>query len=203
VKEGENMPGATDRFDDFLRLAFGEGVSEPEYEADAAEAEAVPSELVSSILADARRESSKLLASRIVAAAHRVKWSAEDLAHEAPGQEQEARQFLATGGDPRQLSPSSLARLLWQARLKLPAWKELLGQAVASYVVFRRPVEGDVVWGRTTGLSGDQRADALSGAEVVRDPVHAKRVADEFVEEVVEEWTSLRKRAGGGQLRND
>ena len=197
------MADSTDRFDDFLRLAFASGVPEPKYEADAADAEAVPSELVSSILAEARWGSSKLLADRIVRAAQRIGWSPEDLAHEAVGQEAEASQFLSTGGDPRQLSPPALSRLLWRARLRLPAWKELLSQAIASYVVFRRPVEGDVVWGRTTGLSGDQRADALSEAEVERDPVRAKRVANDFVEEVVEAWTNLRRRAGGGQLPND
>jgi hypothetical protein len=190
------MSDEKDRFDDFLHLAFAEGVDEPEYEADAAEAEPVPSELVSSVLAEARAESSRLLATRMVKAAERAGWSLEDLAYEAVGEEQEARQFLASGGDPRQLTASALARLLWRARLTLSAWKELLGQAVAGYVVFRRPEEGDVIWGRTTGLSGDQRAEALSGAEVERDPERAKRVADEFVEEVVEAWTTLRKRAG-------
>lgn len=187
---------ADDRFEDFLRLAFTGGVGEPEYEADSAEPEAVRPELVNSILAETRRESSRLLARRLTEAAERTGWSLEDLAHEAIGEEQEARRFLTSGGDPRQLSPSGLARLLWRARLTLPAWKELLVQAVASHVAFRRPVEGDVIWGRTTGLTGDERADALSRAEVERDPVRAKRMADEFVEEVFEEWTNLRKKAG-------
>jgi hypothetical protein len=189
---------ADDRFEDFLRLAFAGGIGEPEYEVDSAEPEPVRPGLVRSILAETRRESSRLLARRLTKAAEHIEWSLEDLAHEATGEEQEARRFLTSGGDPRQLSAAGLARLLWRARLTLSAWKELLAQAVASHVVFRRPAEGDLIWGRTTGLTGDERADTLSGAEVERDPERARRVADEFVEEVVEEWTNLRKRAGEG-----
>jgi hypothetical protein len=192
------VPEGTDRFDELLRLAFTAGVAEPEYEADKAEPEAITPELVTSILGRVRDESSRLLASRITAAADRVGWSAEDLAHEAFGHEQEARQFLSTGGDPRPLSARGLAQVLWHARLKPSGWKDLLSQAVASYVVFQRPVEGDVVWGRTTGLSGDRRADGLLGAEVERNPERAKHVADDFVQEVSEEWTTLRKKAGEG-----
>ncbi len=190
------MSDEADRFEDFLRLAFAGGVKEPEYEADTAEAEAVPSALLSSILAEAKQESSRLLARRMLEAADQIGWSLEDLAHEAVGEERQARRFLTSAGDPRQLSRYALARLLLRARLSPPAWKELLSQAVASYVVFPRPVEDDVILGRTSGLSGDQRADALSGGVAEKDPVRAKRVADEFVEEVVEAWMSLRKRAG-------
>lgn len=196
------MPTGADKFDDFLHSAFVGGVAEPEYEEDAARPEPVPSELVTSVLAQTRKESSRLLAKRMVAAAERIGWSPEDLVHEAVGQEQEARQFLSTGGDPRRLSPHSVARLLWTIRLKPSAWKALLGQAIASYVVFRRPVEEDVVWGRTTGLSGDERADALIGVEVSRDPDRARRVANEFVEEVIDAWTTLRRRAGEGPHLN-
>lgn len=192
------MSDDADGLDDFLHLAFAGGVGEPDYEADAAEAEPVSLGLMSSILAEARRGSSRLLASRMVKAAERSGWSLEDLAHEAIGEEQEARRFLASGGDPRQLSPSALAQLLWQTRLRVGAWRELLGQAVASYVIFHRPIEEEVIWGRTTGLTGDHRAEALSGGEVHRDPARARRVADQFVEEVIEAWTSLRKRAGEG-----
>jgi hypothetical protein len=197
------MPAGADKFDDFLHAAFAGGIAEPEYEADAAEPEPVSSELETSILAQTRNESSRLLARRMVAAATSIGWSPEDLVHEAVDQEREARQFLATGGDPRQLSPRALARLLWTAGLRPSAWKALLSQAVASYVVFRRPVQGDVVWGRTTGLTGDERADALLGAEVQRDPERASRVAEEFVEEVVEAWMTMRMRAGGGPLANE
>jgi hypothetical protein len=91
---------------------------------------------------------------------------------------------------------------LWTAGLKPGAWKALLGQAVASYTVFRRPVEGEVVWGRTTGLSGDERADAVSDAEFDRNPERASRVANDFVDEVIEAWTTLRKRAGAGPPPN-
>jgi len=200
---GDDMTPGADRFDEFLRAAFAGGIAEPVYEADVAEPAPLSSELVTSILAQARNESSRLLASGLVAAATRIGWSPEDLVHEAVGQEQEARQFLSTGGDPRRLSPGALARMLWTVRLRPTAWKSLLRQAVASYVVFHRPVQGDVVWGRTTGLSGDERADALLGAEVERDPERARSVADEFVEEVAEAWMTLRKRAGGGPTPND
>lgn len=196
------MPTGADKFDDFLHLAFAGGVAEPQYDEDAAGPEPVSSDLVTSILAQTRMESSRLLAKRMVAAAKRIGWSPEDLVHEAVGQEQEASQFLSTGGDPRRLSPHSLARLLWTIRLNPSAWKALLGQAIASYVVFRRPAEEDVVWGRTTGLSGDELGDGLLGVEVSRDPNRARRVADEFVEEVIDEWTTLRKRAGEGPHLN-
>ena len=192
------MQDETDRFDDFLYTCFAGGIVEPDYEADVAGPEAISPELATSILAQTRKESSRLFSRRMVAAAKGIGWSPEDLVHEAVGQEQEARVFLSTGGDPRQLSPRALAQQLWTVGLEPSTWRTLLGQAVASYVVFRRPAEGDVVWGRTTGLTGDERADALAGAEVRRDPERARRVADEFVEEVVEAWAILRMRAGGG-----
>lgn len=199
------MSEPTDSLDEFLSMAFVAGVAEPEYEFDAAKPEPVPSEVMESILKATREESSRLLARCMQRAAQRMGWSSDDLAYEAVGEEREAGHFLAKGGDPRRLLPVSWARLLWRARLTPSLWKGLLRQAVASYVVIHLPAEGDVVWGRTTGLSGDERADELSrlpGTEPIRDPKRAKSVASEFVEEVFEEWTNLRTKAGEDQFPN-
>ena len=195
---GGDSVADSESFDEFLYRAYESGVSEPEYEADLAEAEAIRPELVTSILAQARRESPTILAERIVVAGDRAGWSAEDLAYEAVNEERVARQFLSAGGDPRQLSPRGLARLLWAAGLEPAQWRELLAQAVAGYVVGASGIQSGVVWGRTSGLAGDQRADALLGGEAERDPVAIGRVAGEYVDEVIEAWTSLRRRAGGG-----
>lgn len=197
------MPEEMDGFDDFLLRAFESGVGKPEYKADMAQPEEIPPELASSILAQVRGESSRILAGRIVAGGDRAGWSIEDLIYEAVDEEREARQFLSAGGDPRRLSPRSLARLIWAARLEQSRWGELLGQAVADYIVSRRPIHGEVLWGRTTGLTGDQRAEALLGDEVERDPIQVRRLADEFVEEVIDAWKILRRMAGGGLLPND
>jgi hypothetical protein len=196
---GDSVTDSSDSFDEFLYRAYESGVGEPEYEADLAQAEAIRPELVTSILAQARRESPRILAERIVAAGDQAGWSAEDLAYEAVNEERVARQFLSVGGDPRQLSPRGLAHLLWTAGLEPAQWRELLAQAVAGFVVGAGGIQGGGVWGRTSGLAGDQRADALlGGGEAERDPVAIGRVAGEYVEEVVEAWMSLRRRVGGG-----
>ena len=140
---GDSVADSSDSFDEFLYRAYESGVSEPEYEADLAEAEAIRPELVTSILAQARRESPRILAERIVAAGDRAGWSAEDLAYEAVNEERVARQFLSAGGDPRQVSPRGLARLLWAAGLEPAQWRELLGQAVAgAHPGLERPSSG-------------------------------------------------------------
>lgn len=181
----------TDPFEKFLQEAFSEGVAEPEYAADSAGPETVPEELRAALVASAKQESSRLLVDRIAEAVGRFGGSLDELAEEALDEVEEAHEFLTAGGDPRVLSPSGHARLLKAAGLDVPAWKGLLTQAIASYIGFRRPTETDVVWGRTTGLSGDDRADALTGAEGIRDPERAKQVADQFVEEVIDEWTTM------------
>ena len=49
-------------------------------------------------------------------------------------------------------------------------------------------------------MAGGRDADALvGGGEAERDPVAIGRVAGEYVEEVVEAWMSLRRRAGAGK----
>lgn len=80
---GDSVADSSDSFDEFLYRAYESGVGEPEYEADLAEAEAIRPELVTSVLAQARRESPRILAERIVAAGDQAGWSAEDLAYEA------------------------------------------------------------------------------------------------------------------------
>lgn len=184
-------PENENSFEVFLQEAFAHGAKGPEHTADSAEPEAVPDELRRAILASAKHESSRLLVDRIATAISQSGGSLDELAEEALDEEEQAHGFLIDGGDPRVLSPAGHARLLKAARLDASSWKELLTQAVASFVVFSRPTETDVVWGRTTGLSGDKRADALSAAEGFRDPGRARRVADEFVEEVMDEWINM------------
>src|SRR6266516_5407462 len=96
---GDSVPDSSDSFDEFLYRAYEGGVREPQYEADLAGPEAIRPELVTSILAQARRESPRILADRIVTAGDQAGWSAEDLAYEAVNGEMVARQFLSAGGD--------------------------------------------------------------------------------------------------------
>ena len=71
---GDSVADSSDSFDEFLYRAYESGVGEPEYEADLAEAEAIRPELVTSVLAQARRESPRILAERIVAAGDQAGW---------------------------------------------------------------------------------------------------------------------------------
>jgi hypothetical protein len=184
------VTGADNRFEDFLQRAFSVGVPEPEYEADVASSLEVPAELRRRVLEQARRASAELLARRLLEAAAESGWSPEDLVHETLGHEREAEALLQGKGDPRGVTSAGLARLLWRLQLDPPRWRELLTQTVASFVVFVRPAEGHI-FGRTTGLAGERRAEALSGGELVRDPRRARQEATTFVEEVEDEWTTL------------
>jgi hypothetical protein len=183
------MPDLDRGFDEILRGAFAEGIPEPHYDADSAKEKDVPDDLRAQLLARASTESGRLFAERVLEAAERVGWTSDELAQEAIGVEREAAQLLRGHGDPRLLTSQGLARMLWRAELDPFSWSELLTQLVASMTLFPTPLHGEV-WGRTTGLSDAERGEALA-EDVERDPVRAKRVADLFVEEVIDEWTSL------------
>lgn len=178
-----------DAFEAELRKAFAEGVPEPEYVADGADAVAVPDLVLFNLVARAREGSSQLLAKRLRRAAEEIGWTADDLAFEATNEEGAARDFLRGWKSPRSLQPRSLARLFWRSELEPAHWETLLAQAVASSTFFAAPTE-EQVWGRATGLSDEQRAEALA-QRGERDPERAGRAAKIFVEEVIDEWTTL------------
>ncbi len=185
------MPGPTDRFDEILRAAFRAGIPEPEYEADSASPAEVPESLRTRILDEAARLSTRLLAARVCEAGEHAGWSIDDLASEAVGSEEEAKNFLVGSGNPASIPPRGLARILVQAGLEPLAWMELLVQSVASHTLFQPPTQGQL-WGRTTGLSQSKRSEHLAdSSDRERDPLRAGRVARGFAEEVVEEWRKL------------
>lgn len=186
------MPGTDDRNDELLREAFATGLPEPEYEADSAQPEAPPAPLRARIIARAAQRTAELLTERLREGAEEIGWSLDDLAEEAGDEADQARALLRYGGDPRRLSSDALARLFWRVELEPADWSDLLLQAVVAHAVFPRPAQGEI-WGRTTGLTGPSRADALLGAAGERDPEKARRVARIFVDGVIEEWKSLRK----------
>ena len=183
------MTGRNDALEHELREAFAYGILEPEYPADSADATAVPESLAFAVISNARARSTELLAERLRQAAEEVGWTPDDLASEALGHEGEARDFLRGWKSPRSLQPRSLARLLWRTELEPRNWLTLLTQAVTSSVFFAAPTE-EQVWGRATGVSGEERGEALA-QRGERDPERAGRVARIFVEEVIEEWTML------------
>jgi hypothetical protein len=178
-----------DAFEHELRNAFASGVPEPKYAADGSDPEDVPESLAFSVVARARERSTELLAERLRQAAEAIGWTADDLASEARDEEGEARDFLRGWKSPRSLQPRSLARLLWRSELEPRQWQTLLKQAAASSFFFAAPTE-EQVWGRATGLSEEERGEALA-QRGERDPERAGRVARIFVEEVIEEWTTL------------
>jgi hypothetical protein len=179
-----------DRLDRLLRQAFREGVPEPESEADTAAPEPIPSDLYRRLLARADELTGQLLAIKVLEAGESIGWGPKELTVDASGYEREARELLMGKGEPLQFPPEVIARLLWRVELGPTDWEELLIQLVASQVTFDRPVEGSV-WARTTGLSDEARQAALTEGKPERNPARAERVARAFVEEVVEEWTSL------------
>jgi hypothetical protein len=183
------MTGNDDAFEHLLRNAFASGVSEPAYDADHTDPEDVPESLAFSVVARARGRSTELLAERLRGAAEAIGWTASELASEARNQESEAREFLRGWKSPRSLQPRSLAMMLWRSGLEPAQWQTLLTQAVASSFLFAAPTE-EAVWGRATGLSEEDRGEALI-EKGERDPERAGRVARIFVEEVIDEWTTL------------
>jgi hypothetical protein len=185
------MPDPVDRLDEILRAAFGAGVPEPEYDADNAPAEEVPPSLHARIVQEAAMVSTRLLASRVCDAGENAGWKIDDLASEAVGCEEEAKQFLSGSGNPADISPQGLARILVRAQIEPLEWKDLLVQSVASHTLFQQPTQGQL-WGRTSGLSPSRRSEQLaSSGERERVPVRAERVARGFAEEVLEEWNRL------------
>jgi hypothetical protein len=189
MKGGDEVTRSDDAFEQELRSAFAVGVPEPKYAADSADSEEVPESLAFSVVARARERSTELLAERLREAAEASGWTVDQLASEARDQEGEARDFLRGWKSPRSLRPHLLARVFWRSELKPQEWQTLLTQAVASSFFFAAPTE-EQVWGRATGLPDEDRAEALA-TRGERDPDRAARVARIFVEEVIEEWTTL------------
>jgi len=188
------MPNSDNRLDALLEQAFTLVTPRWDDDADRATPRQVPSELRARILERVAQVCSQLLARQLRDAGERIGWSVDDLAEEASDQADLARQFLRMGGDPSGLVPRAFARLFWRAELSPDDWHELLLQTIAAYAVFQPPMHGEI-WGRTHGLVGPLRADALSGATGgERDPERAEKVARGFVEEVVEEWKILKSR---------
>jgi hypothetical protein len=189
MERGDDMLGSDDPFERALRQAFSSGIAEPSYVADTADPETVPIDLVGRTIARAGNLSSELLAKKLVQAGAAAGWTTDELVTAAVGQEGEARDFLRGWRGLRRLEPRSLARLIWRSELDQPHWQTLLLQAVASSFVTSATEEGQV-WGRTSGLSGAERGEALAGRGE-RDPEQVARAAAIFVEEVIDEWTSL------------
>jgi hypothetical protein len=143
---------------------------------------------VSHIVARAEELTGKLFALRLLEAGEKHGWGYSELISEAVDHEEEVRHLLLGEGDPLQLPPELLARLLWRVNLLPADWNELLMQYVASNVSFEPPAEGEV-WARATGHTAREAAGAFGSGE--RDPERASRVARSFVAEVVEEWENL------------
>lgn len=187
------MPERRDHLDDLLRQAFEAGIPEPEHEADKTSPVDVPVDLRARLLQRAAYASSELLGTRLRAAGEAAGWTMDELAAEAAEHAGDASNLLAGRGDPRRLPAHDLARLFRLIGLDPSEWSELLTQTVASHVMFPQPLQGQV-WGRTAGLTGRERAEALvSGTPPAKDPDRARRVAKDFVEEVIDEWKSLAK----------
>lgn len=187
------MPGQRDPLDDLLRQAFEAGIPEPEYAADQASPVDVPADLRARLLQRASDASSEILGVRLREAGEAAGWTMDELAAEVAEHAGNASILLTGHGDPRRLPAHDLARLFRLVDLDPSEWSELLAQAVASHMLFSQPLQGQV-WGRTTGLTGQERAEALvSGTPPIRDPDRARKVAQDFVEEVIDEWKSLAK----------
>jgi hypothetical protein len=177
-----------DNLHEFLNVADWSTVREPEYEADEAQAEEIPEELRQKVLVSAQTSSLDFLAKLVREAAESTGWSPDELAYEAIGHESDAAVFLLGRGDPRNVSASGLARLFKALGLEPSDWSRLLSQSVAGIVTF--PSTGGHILGRTSRLNQEERARALGSPET-RDPSRAKKVADQFVEEVIDEWMIL------------
>ena len=174
--------------DEFLHIAFSAGVPEKVDGGEPTEAMDVPADLRQRVIDRASSASSDFLAEKILEAARSSGWDPDDLAYEAIDHEREALRMLTASGDPRDVSALGLARLFSTVGLDPEEWEPLLTQTTASFVRF--PSSGPKVLGRTTGLTPEERARALGGE--VRDPVRARKVARNFVEEVTEAWMTLR-----------
>lgn len=188
------MSEPSDPFEKFLRSAYKAGVPEPEYKADDASPEEVSPELKARVLEEARRFSTRLLARRLCAAGEEAGLNIDDLASEAFGCEAEAKRLLQGEGTLLELEPRHVARMFFRARFGPDEWATLLFQSVASQAMRPEAPQGEI-WGRTTGLSKLLRAERLSGGKAQpRDAAWAERVAQGFVDEVLDEWQKLTSR---------
>ncbi|HYO46664.1 MAG TPA: hypothetical protein VEY33_08255 [Gemmatimonadota bacterium] len=183
--------------DEFLHVAYSAGVPDPEDHLDVSEAQEVPVDLRRRVIERAAQASSEFLAEMLDEAAREGGWAPDELSYEAIGHETEAALVLRGRGDPRDVSPIGMAQLFHTVGLEPDGWQQLLTQTVASFVTF--PTSGTQVLGRTTGLSPEERARALRGPES-RDPARARKVAENFVEEVNEAWATL---TSGRKRKND
>lgn len=173
--------------DEFLHIAFSAGIPDTVDQGELTEAMDVPADLRRRVIERSTRASSDFLAEKIIEAGRASGWTPDDLAYEAIDYEREALLVLTGSGDPREVSALGMARLFNTVGLEPDDWEPLLTQATATFVTF--PSSGPKVLGRTTGLTPEERANALGGE--VRDPARAQREARNFVEEVTEAWTTL------------
>ena len=180
-----------DTFDRFLRIAYEHGVRESPIEADHADPVTVPSELARRVLIDARATSSHLLVGRILRAADSRLWSVDDLVRDAGRYGDQVGEFLEQPGDPSRVPPSAIARLVWRAGLAASAWRDLVRQAATSYAGVRTAPPDQLAWGRTSGLSEDERARVLAQLSGSRDSEAAREAGKAFTQRVEEAWTAL------------
>lgn len=185
------MNSELDQYDKLILEAFASGLVDPRVAADASPPADLPPGLASRILASASTASQEILAERVRTAADAIGLSRSDLVELASGDETGARAFLDGRGSPDKVHPSTIARWFWALRLAPSRWHELLHQAIASSARFAPSGDGEVVFGRTTGLDDGSRAQALMSGRTLEDREKGRRVADQFVQEVMEDWETL------------
>lgn len=168
-----------DRLEDLLRRSFDLDLN--------AEPAPVPAELRARVLQNANSYSSELLGERLREAAGLAGLTVEDVTDGMGSQSAVARDLIMGRGDPRTLPSRLWAKLFARIGLDPRTIAVLFRQTVAGHTVFTRPSEAQV-FGRTKGLSDEERVSALSLGEVYRDPVRAGREAANFLDEVIEAW---------------
>src|SRR4051812_41758607 len=123
------MPREIDaRLERLLRDVYDEGLWEPTITEEEAGPESVPRSLVEKAINEAEALTGKLFAIRLLEAGDEVGWGFHELLAEAADHEREVRELLLGRGDPLQLPPELLARLLWRTELDPADWKDLLTQ---------------------------------------------------------------------------
>jgi hypothetical protein len=176
-----------------LREAFAPAAERPEISASEAPPASIPTAWREELLARVAQRSSELLVQRICEHAEETGWNLDDLAEEARDSAEAARKFLRHGGDPQRLTPVAFAQLFWRIELVPSDWEELLRQTVSAFATIAPPQAGTIM-GRTTGLSGTLRSEALRApSKRHRDPARAVHAAEIFVDEVMSEWKRLTK----------
>jgi hypothetical protein len=192
--------------EDWLEQALRQGLAptarDDEAETSEGQSTPVPPEWREKLLARVARRSSVLLGQRILEHAEGTGWSLDALAEEAGDCAEAARDFLRRGGDPQRLAPEAFARLLWRVELPPPSWRDLLRQAVSAFATVAAPQTGTIM-GRTTGLSGISRAEALGDLKRHRDSQLAVHTAERYVDEVTSEWKRLTNEAASQQGPED